>query len=170
MIRSRPLRPRSRRLLTLLAALPLAAPAISDAKPPLPPNIWPQCAPLCGPATTSGPHITAIYVTTQRTQTRPLAVVDVFAAGIARRSVTGELCYQARGFASQPGCGVNATTHARRLGAGIWWMHFTIPIYQRRQITVSSSRALVRSYWFGTFVTARGVDIDAAHAGSFTQL
>ena len=163
-------RAHARRLLGPIVALPLALPAVSGAKT-LPPDIWPECAPLCAPDTTTGPHITAIYVTTQHTPTtRPLAVVDVFAAGIARRSVTGRLCYQARGFASQPGCSVNATIHARRLGGGSWWMHFILPIYQRRQITVSTSHALVRSYWFGVFVTAGNIDINAAHAGTFTQL
>ena len=94
----------------------------------------------------------------------------MFAAGIDARAVTGQLCYQPTGTKYQPGCSINATTHARRVGSGVWWMHFTLPVYQRWQVSVSRSHALVRSYWFGVFVRTRSLDLAAAHSGTFTRL
>jgi hypothetical protein len=130
---------------------------------------WPPCAPLChGPS--RGAHISAIYVTTQAGRARPLAIVDVFAAGIDARAVTGQLCYQPTGTKYQPGCSIYAMTHARRVGSGMWWMHFTLPVYQRWQVSASRSHALVRSYWFGVFVRTRSLDLAAAHSGTFTRL
>ena len=130
---------------------------------------WPACAPLCHGAS-RGARISAIYVTSQAGKSRALAVVDVFAAGISARAVTGQLCYQPTGTKHQPGCAINATTHARRVGAGMWWMHFTLPIYQRWQVSVSRSHALVHTYWFGVFVRTRSLDLAGAHSGTFTRL
>jgi hypothetical protein len=148
------------------AALPAA---VSGAKQ-LGPDVWPSCTPLCAHTATTGPRVTAIYVTAQRGRARPRAVVDVFAAGINAPSATGQLCYQTVGFATQPGCAVDATAHARHVGAGMWWLHFTLPVYERWQISASASHALVRSYWFGVFVRAGRIDVDAAHPGRFRRL
>ena len=115
---------------------------------------WPRCAPLCALASAHGPRTTAIYVSTQHARGGPVVIVDAFAAGIRGESVTGELCYEARHDPAEPGCIVTATTRGRHVGAGVWWLRFRTPVYERYQVSNSSSHALVRSYWFGVSVLA----------------
>jgi hypothetical protein len=127
---------------------------------------WPRRAPLCALASAHGPRITAIYVSTQHTGGRPVVIVDTLAAGIRDRSVTGELCYEARHDPAEPGCVVIATTHGRRVGAGVWWLRFRTPVYERYQISSSSSHALVWPYWFGVSVPARTGSAKGSRAGT----
>jgi hypothetical protein len=92
---------------------------------------WPRCAPLCAHAPAHGPRITAIYVSTQLTLGRRVVIVDAFAAGVAGRSVTGRLCYEAHHVPDEPGCVVTTITHGRRVGGGVWWLRFRMPVYER---------------------------------------
>lgn len=128
---------------------------------------WPRCAPLCAHAPAHGPRITAIYLSTHRTTQNATVTINAFAAGVAGQPVIGQLCYEAHHATTQPGCVVTATTHGRRIGAGVWWLRFRTPVYERYQISNSSSRALVRSYWFGVSVPIRGTSVEGSSQGLF---
>ena len=93
--------------------------------------------------------------------------MTAFAAGIPGRSVTGELCYEAHHALTEPGCIVLAATHGRRVGAGVWWLRFRTPVYERYQITNGTSHALVRSYWFGVSVDVGDTSVQGSRQGSF---
>lgn len=128
---------------------------------------WPRCAPLCKHAPAHGPRVTAIYLSTQQRHGRPLVTVDAFVAGIRARSVDGQLCYEAHHFVAEPGCGIVATTHGRRVGAGVWWLRFQTRVYERYQISTSNSHALVRSYWFGVSVPVGDSSVEGSRQGTF---
>jgi hypothetical protein len=129
---------------------------------------WPRCAPLCAQAPPHGPRITAIYLSTQEARGRTTVTINTFVAGIpSRRSLVGRLCYEARHAPTELGCIVTATTHGRRIGAGEWWLRFRTPVYERYQISNSSSHVLVRSYWFGVSVPIRGTSVEGSRQGLF---
>jgi hypothetical protein len=127
---------------------------------------WPRCTPLCAHAPARGPRVTALYVNTQRIHGRVLVTVDAFAA-LPEPSVTGRLCYEAHHDPDEPGCIVAATTHGRRVGAGVWWLRFRVPAYERYQISNGSSHALVRSYWFGVSVAVGDTSVQGSRQGLF---
>jgi hypothetical protein len=148
----------------IIAALsPISATAARGAGRPLFP--WPRCTPLCAHAPAHGPRVTAIYVSTQQTLGRPIVTIDAFAAGIPARTATGQLCYEPHHALTEPGCIVICTTHGRRVGAGVWWLRFRTPIYERYQISTSSSHALVRSYWFGVSVDIGDTSVQGSRQG-----
>lgn len=60
---------------------------------------------------------------------------------------------------------VTSITHGRRVGAGFWWLRFRTPVYERYQISGSSSHAMVRSYWFGVFVPIGNGSAQGPRAG-----
>jgi hypothetical protein len=62
---------------------------------------------------------------------------------------------------------VVATTSGRRVGAGVWWLRFRTPVYERYQITSSTSHALLRSYWFGVSVPVGGSSVKGSRHGTF---
>jgi len=128
---------------------------------------WPRCAPLCAHAPARGPRVTAIYLSTQQSHGRPVVIVDAFAAGIRARSVTGQLCYEAHHLPREPGCEIVAITRGRRVGAGVWWLRFQTAVYERYQISTSSSHALVRSYWFGVSVPVGDSSVEGSRQGTF---
>lgn len=128
---------------------------------------WPRCAPLCAHAPAHGPRVTAIYLSTQQSYGRPVVTVDAFVTGIRARSVTGQLCYEAHHLAREPGCGIVAITHGRRVGAGVWWLRFQTRVYERYQISTSNSHALVRSYWFGVSVPVGDSSVEGSRQGTF---
>jgi hypothetical protein len=128
---------------------------------------WPRCAPLCAHAPARRPRITAIYLSTHKTRGRVTVTIDAFAAGIPSRSVTGRLCYEAHHARNEPGCIVTATAHGRRVGAGVWWLRFRTPVYERYQIANTDSHALVRSYWFGVSVPVGDTSAEGSRHGFF---
>lgn len=128
---------------------------------------WPRCAPLCKHAPAHGPRVTAIYLSTQERHGRPVVTIDAFVAAIRARSVIGQLCYEAHHLVAEPGCGIVAITHGRRVGAGVWWLRFQTRVYQRYQISTSSSHALVRSYWFGVSVPVGDSSVEGSRQGTF---
>jgi hypothetical protein len=128
---------------------------------------WPRCAPLCAHAPARGPRITAIYVSTHEAAHNVTVTIDAFAAGITGQSVIGEPCYETHHAPTQPGCVVTATTHGRRVGAGTWWLRFRAPVYERYQISNSSSHTLVRSYWFGVSIPIGRTSVEGSRQGFF---
>lgn len=151
--------------ISAVASQLLAGPAAAGAGPIVLP--WPRCAPLCANAPPRGPRVTAIYLSTQQRRGRPVVTVNAFAAGIRTRSVTGQLCYEAHHLAAEPGCEIVVITHGRRVGAGVWWLSFQTPVYERYQISNSSSHALVRSYWFGVSVPVGSSSVEGSRQGTF---
>lgn len=166
-----------RRLGRRVIATPVVAAAITGGLSPLPANSargaehpvfpWPQCTPLCAHAPARGPRVTAIYVATHKTRGGPAVTIDAFVVRIPGRSVTGQLCYEAHHDPHEPGCIVTATTHGRRVGAGVWWSRFRIPVYERYQISNSNSHAVVRSYWFGVSVPVGATSVQGSRRGIF---
>lgn len=122
---------------------------------------WPRCTPLCAHTLSHGPRIAAIYLAMHKDAHSATVTIDAFTAGIPGRSVTGRLCYEAHRNPAEPGCVVIATTHGRRVGAGVWWLRFRAPVYERYQISNSSSHVLVSSYWFGVSVPVEDTSAQA---------
>ena len=142
----------------------LAGPAVGAAPIRL---LWPRCAPLCVGGPAHGPRITAIYLSTQERRGRAMVTIDAFAAGIRGQPVTGRLCYEAHHNPAEPGCVIATTTRGRRIDAGVWWLHFRTPVYERYQISNSSSHALVPSYWFGVSIPLGATSVEGSRQGSF---
>lgn len=128
---------------------------------------WPRCAPLCAQSPAHGPRISAIYFSTQEARGRATVTINAFVGGIPGRSIVGLLCYEAHHAPTEPGCVVSATTHGRRVGAGVWWLRFRAPVYERHQISNSSSHAPVRSYWFGVSVPVGDTSAEGSRKGLF---
>lgn len=128
---------------------------------------WPRCTPLCAHTLAYGPRITAVYLSTHKTAHGATVTIDAFAADIPGPSVIGRLCYEAHRNSAEPGCIVIATTHGRRVGAGVWWLRFRAPVYERYQISNSSSHALVHSYWFGVSIPIGDTSVEGSRQGVF---
>jgi hypothetical protein len=128
---------------------------------------WPRCAPLCAHAPARGPRLTAIYLSTHKTHGRTTVTIDAFAAGMPGPSVIGQLCYEPHHDRTSPGCVDVATAYGRRVGAGVWWLRFRTPVYERYQISNTNSHALVRSYWFGVSVPVRDTSAQGSRHGIF---
>jgi len=134
---------------------------------------WPRCAPLCKHAPAHGPRVTAIYLSTQERHGRPVVTIDAFVAAIRARSVIGQLCYEAHHLVAEPGCGIVAITHGRRVGAGVWWLRFQtrVPAIsdQHQQLARARALLLVRCLRAGRRQLRRGLAPRHIPAGQFVD-
>jgi hypothetical protein len=151
-------------LLTADGSQLLAGPAVGAAPIRL---LWPRCAPLCERGPAHGPRITAIYLSTEEHRGRATVTIDAFAANIRGQPVTGRLCYEAHHNPAEPGCVITATTRGRRIAAGVWWLHFRTPVYERYQISSNGSHSLVRPCWFGISIPVGQSSVEGSRHGTF---
>ena len=156
-------------VLAVLVVAWLLVPAVAGATRP-PTFTWPMCAPACKGGASSGPRVTAIYVSPGRVKGVETATVDVFAAGLTR-SAYGQLCYWTTHASWDPGCEVIATARALRTGADSWWLRFSTRVLTKLEVTgTGSPLAYERQYWFGVLVSrsVKSVAVaDAASTGRF---
>jgi hypothetical protein len=155
-------------LAVLVVASLFVLPVAGAARPPT--FAWPMCAPVCKDGSSSGPRVTAMYVSAGKLKGVETATVDVFAAGLTR-SAYGELCYSTTHASWEPGCEVIATARGLRTGAHSWWLRFRTPVMTQREATgTGSPLVLERQYWFGVFLSRNvgtAAVADAASTGRF---
>jgi hypothetical protein len=158
-----------RLLLTLTVAAIAAAASCPAAAPASGPLVhWPRCAPLCAGGPTSRPRVTAIYVTVRGTRA-PRLEVDAYVTGY-RRSPAGSLCYDPTHIAGEPGCSPERTTYGRRIGNGVWWLRFDVPVMTVGEATGSSSTELERRYWIAVIAGAPRRVSEGARSGRLRSI